>query len=81
MQSLCLLGIVGMLDPPRFDDFSEKKWNFNFSRDGAAEAIRVVKESGVDVKMITGDAPETAVSIGKTILIVFFFNRKQTFLS
>ncbi|PAV57554.1 hypothetical protein WR25_02304 [Diploscapter pachys] len=48
MQSLCLLGIVGMLDPPR---------------DGAAEAIRVVKESGVDVKMITGDAAETAVSI------------------
>ena len=36
-----------------------------------------MKESGVDVKMITGDAPETAVSIGKIILIIFsLFGRK-----
>ncbi|CAD6184355.1 unnamed protein product [Caenorhabditis auriculariae] len=49
MQSLTLLGMVGMLDPPR---------------PGVSEAIAVVKASGVDVKLITGDAMETAQSIG-----------------
>uniref|UniRef100_A0A8R1E2V4 P-type Ca(2+) transporter n=2 Tax=Caenorhabditis japonica TaxID=281687 RepID=A0A8R1E2V4_CAEJA len=48
MQSLMFLGMVGMLDPPR---------------PGAADAISIVKASGVDVKLITGDAMETAQSI------------------
>lgn len=51
MQSLMLVGMVGMLDPPRL---------------GAAEAISMVQASGVDVKLITGDAQETAQSIGST---------------
>lgn len=49
MQSLQLEGMVGMMDPPRA---------------GAAQAILEVKNSGVDVKLITGDAMETAMSIG-----------------
>ncbi|CAI4225230.1 unnamed protein product [Auanema sp. JU1783] len=49
MQSLQLEGMVGMMDPPR---------------PGATEAIATVKSSGVDVKLITGDAQETAMSIG-----------------
>lgn len=49
MQSLQLEGMVAMLDPPR---------------PGAAEAIATVKSSGVDVKLITGDSQETAMSIG-----------------
>lgn len=50
MQSLQLEGMVGMMDPPR---------------PGAADAISTIKASGVDVKLITGDSQETAVSIGK----------------
>ena len=49
MQSLQLEGMVGMMDPPR---------------PGAAEAIATMKSSGVDVKIITGDSKETAMSIG-----------------
>ncbi|CAB3407703.1 unnamed protein product [Caenorhabditis bovis] len=52
MQSLTFLGMMGMLDPPR---------------PGAAEAIGIVKASGVDVKLITGDAMETAQSIGRSL--------------
>ncbi|EGT31362.1 hypothetical protein CAEBREN_29375 [Caenorhabditis brenneri] len=50
MQSLMFLGMIGMMDPPR---------------PGAADAISIVKASGVDVKLITGDAMETAQSIGE----------------
>lgn len=61
MRSLCLVGIVGMMDPPR---------------EGANEAIDTVvaflfrfnreqvRGAGVHVKMITGDSAETAQSIG-----------------
>ncbi|CAJ0954960.1 unnamed protein product, partial [Mesorhabditis belari] len=52
MQSLQLLGMVGMWDP---------------LRPGATEAIEVVKSSGVDVKLITGDSRETAQSIGERL--------------
>lgn len=50
MQSLMLVGMVGMLDPPR---------------PGAPDAISMVRASGVDVKLITGDSQETAQSIGE----------------
>ncbi|VDL79820.1 unnamed protein product [Nippostrongylus brasiliensis] len=52
MQSLMLVGMVGMLDPPRL---------------GAADAISMVRASGVDVKLITGDSQETAQSIGSML--------------
>ncbi|PIO61867.1 IC domain protein, HAD ATPase, P-type family [Teladorsagia circumcincta] len=47
-----LVGMVGMLDPPRV---------------GAADAISMVRASGVDVKLITGDAQETAQSIASML--------------
>ena len=45
------LGMVGILDPPR---------------DGVRDSILTLHGSGVAVKMVTGDAEETAVAIGKT---------------
>ncbi|XP_021112255.1 calcium-transporting ATPase type 2C member 2 isoform X3 [Heterocephalus glaber] len=45
---LTFLGLVGIIDPPR---------------DGVKEAVRVLSESGVSVKMITGDALQTASAI------------------
>ena len=50
-----LLGVVGMIDPPR---------------EGAAESIEACRMAGVDVKMITGDHPRTASAIGRELGIV-----------
>ncbi|XP_053409526.1 calcium-transporting ATPase type 2C member 2 isoform X1 [Nycticebus coucang] len=49
---LTFLGLVGIIDPPRA---------------GVREAVKVLSESGVSVKMITGDALETALAIGRNI--------------
>lgn len=49
---LTFLGLVGIIDPPR---------------DGVREAVRVLSTSGVSVKMITGDALETALAIGNGV--------------
>lgn len=46
---LTFLGLVGIIDPPRA---------------GVKEAVRVLSESGVSVKMVTGDALETALAVG-----------------
>uniref|UniRef100_A0A8R1XQX7 Calcium-transporting ATPase n=4 Tax=Onchocerca TaxID=6281 RepID=A0A8R1XQX7_ONCVO len=48
-RELCYAGMVGIMDPPR---------------PGVAESIEIVQSAGVKVKMITGDALETACSIG-----------------
>lgn len=50
LGQLTFLGLVGIIDPPRA---------------GVKEAVQVLSESGVSVKMITGDALETALAIGK----------------
>lgn len=50
MDRLSFIGMVGILDPPRT---------------GVAEAIRTLNGSGVQVKMVTGDAEDTAIAIGK----------------
>ncbi|XP_064640743.1 calcium-transporting ATPase type 2C member 1-like isoform X2 [Lineus longissimus] len=52
MDDLIYVGIVGMLDPPR---------------EGVRESIRVLVSSGVAVKMLTGDAEETAKGIGSRL--------------
>lgn len=49
LGKLTFLGLVGIIDPPRA---------------GVREAVQVLFESGVALKMITGDALETAVAIG-----------------
>uniref|UniRef100_A0A8D2E0Z9 Calcium-transporting ATPase n=1 Tax=Sciurus vulgaris TaxID=55149 RepID=A0A8D2E0Z9_SCIVU len=49
---LTFLGLVGIIDPPRV---------------GVKEAVQVLSESGVSVKMVTGDALETALAIGRSI--------------
>lgn len=45
-------GIVGIQDPPR---------------DGVQESIEVLRQTGVEIKMITGDALETARAVGSQI--------------
>ncbi|NXW03579.1 AT2C2 ATPase, partial [Fregetta grallaria] len=52
LGKLTFLGLVGIIDPPRA---------------GVREAVQALFESGVSVKMITGDALETAVAIGQNI--------------
>lgn len=49
---LTLLGLVGMIDPPRAE---------------AIEAVRQCRSAGIDVKMITGDHAVTAAEIGRQL--------------
>ena len=49
---LVFLGLVGMIDPPREE---------------AKEAIRICKEAGIQVKMITGDHKITASAIAQDL--------------
>lgn len=50
MGNLTFLGLVGIIDPPRA---------------GVKDAVATLINSGVAVKMITGDSQETSVSIGQ----------------
>ena len=51
-QGVILLGVAGMMDPPRPE---------------AITAIGDCLQAGIRVKMITGDHPQTAMSIGKML--------------
>jgi Ca2+-transporting ATPase len=51
-SDLCYVGMVGIIDPPR---------------EGIRDAIESLRHSGVQVKMITGDAQETAKAIANRI--------------
>ncbi|MDP5291118.1 cation-transporting P-type ATPase [Oceanimonas sp. CHS3-5] len=51
-QGLTLLGLVGLMDPPRPE---------------AVSALRECHEAGIAVKMITGDHKDTAAAIGRQI--------------
>jgi len=50
MQSLVYVGMIGIIDPPR---------------QGVREAIGILREGGVSVKMLTGDSEETAKAVGE----------------
>ncbi|XP_059761250.1 calcium-transporting ATPase type 2C member 2 isoform X1 [Balaenoptera ricei] len=52
LGKLTFLGLIGIIDPPRA---------------GVEEAVHVLSDSGLSVKMITGDALETALAIGRNI--------------
>ena len=51
-SGLIFMGIAGMMDPPRPE---------------AVDAVRACKHAGIRVKMITGDHPQTAMSIGQML--------------
>jgi Ca2+-transporting ATPase len=51
-QGLIFLGLQGMIDPPRPE---------------AIEAVRACQQAGIQVKMITGDHPITAMAIARLI--------------
>lgn len=57
LTELVYMGAVGICDPPR---------------PRVREAISLLKESGVQVKMVTGDCVETAAAIGELIIKIFF---------
>ncbi|XP_055318716.1 calcium-transporting ATPase type 2C member 1 isoform X6 [Sitodiplosis mosellana] len=52
LQDLVYLGVVGITDPPR---------------PLVRESIEILRQSGVSVKMVTGDSQETAVSVANLI--------------
>jgi Ca2+-transporting ATPase len=54
-SGLTACGIVGMVDPPRRD---------------ALESIRLCKQAGIRIAMITGDAKDTAISIAQELHIL-----------
>ncbi|XP_049818682.1 calcium-transporting ATPase type 2C member 1 isoform X2 [Aethina tumida] len=54
LQDLVYMGLVGICDPPR---------------PLVREAITTLRQSGVQVKMLTGDSMDTAVAIGKILSI------------
>ncbi|WP_291591345.1 cation-translocating P-type ATPase [Comamonas sp. UBA7528] len=54
VKDLTLLGVLGMIDPPR---------------DTAKEAVRECRSAGIAVKMITGDHATTAAAIAKELAL------------
>ncbi|MBS1196851.1 MAG: calcium-translocating P-type ATPase, PMCA-type [Proteobacteria bacterium] len=52
VEGLCLLGLVGIMDPPRPE---------------ARDAIALCRTAGIEVKMITGDHRATAVAIAREL--------------
>ena len=61
---MVFVGLMGIIDPPR---------------DGIVEAIMTLQNTGVSIKMLTGDSEETALSIGRfeiIWLLKWIFNNK-----
>lgn len=55
-EGFVFAGLLGMIDPPRGE---------------AMDAIRLCREAGITVKMITGDHPTTAEAIGRQLGLLY----------
>lgn len=62
LSELVFVGMVGIIDPPR---------------EGVRDAIETLQSTGVHIKMLTGDAEETAIAIGKQISQYVFMNSRK----
>ena len=51
MSDLVFYGLAGLMDPPR---------------EGIRDAVQTLLSTGAHLKMLTGDAEETALAIGRT---------------
>lgn len=58
LQDLVFMGVVGICDPPR---------------PHVREAITTLINGGVKVKLVTGDAQETATAIGRLSFYFYFY--------
>ncbi|KAL7636831.1 UNVERIFIED_CONTAM: hypothetical protein RMT77_012589 [Armadillidium vulgare] len=52
LTELTFLGLMGIRDPPR---------------EGVKSSVNILLQTGVDVKMVTGDAQETAIAIAQAV--------------
>ena len=52
VEDLCLLGVVGIIDP---------------IRDDVADSIKSCLDAGIGIKIVTGDTPGTACEIGRQV--------------
>ena len=52
LTELVYLGLVGINDPPR---------------EAVRYSVETLQETGVDVKMVTGDAKETAMAVASAV--------------
>ena len=62
LSELVFVGMVGIIDPPR---------------EGVRDAVETLQSTGVHIKMLTGDAEETAIAIGKQISQYVFMNSRK----
>ena len=51
LSELTFVGLIGIIDPPR---------------EGVRDAVTTLLSTGINLKMLTGDAEETALAIGKS---------------
>ncbi|XP_017492512.1 PREDICTED: sodium/potassium-transporting ATPase subunit alpha-1-like [Rhagoletis zephyria] len=66
LENLRFLGLISMMDPPR---------------PGVAEAVRLCRNAGIRVVMVTGDHPLTAQAIARTVNIISSSHSRQTLIS
>ncbi len=68
-HNMILLGLAAIMDPPRYTVVSGIILT-TLNREETAAAIKLCKEAGVKVFMITGDHPTTAAAVARHIGLI-----------